>query len=409
VLIEGLLVAIVVAFGAMFLLGGLLVLRGVAGHLAERWGAFFAALASERWVTTMGKLERAAVTYTTSRGGRTYTPFIRYSYDIGGRTLLSERFAFEVTSGPGEEGLAAARAVVQRLAAGGAVQVFYDPDKPQRATLDRRVPSVVGATFGWSFVLLLGAGLAFMGVKLVLGPFEDPPNLGEVPPLLAQFGGLATAAGVFCALVSGARAVGKQEREQRRLLRQIEAARASLLREVREGERVAVSGRVESPGSDPELPFEDGPLVYYDVDIEFFRRTCYSDFWVRDASGVASVELRENESTFVQKRRIRIEGAVERWLDEQRDSPDDPIAAYPEWLGFRRIRVGDSVLLVGRAERDGDELVFRGSSNDPATLLVADGSREEVLGRLSKRLGRTRALLLIGGGLVVAGIVAMVA
>ena len=407
-LIEGLLVASVVLFGAMFLLGGLLVLRGVAGHLAERWGAFFAALASERWATTMGKLERAAVTYTTSRGGRTYTPCIRYSYDVGGRTFVSERFAFEVTSGTGEEGLAAARGIVQRLAAGGAVQVFYDSDKPQRATLDRSVPSVVGATFGWSFVLLLGAGIAFMGVKIVLGPFEDPPNLGEVPPLHAQFGGLAAAGGVFCALVAGVRAVGKEERGQRRLLRAIEAARPVLLREVREGERVAVSGRVESPGSDPELPFEAGPLVYYDVDLEFFRRTCCSDFCVRDASGVAWVECREPESAFVQRRRVRIDAVVERWLDDQRDSSDDPTPAYPEWLGLRRIRVGDSVLVVGREEGDGDDLVFRGSSDDPTTLLVADGSREEVLGRLRKRLGRTRALLLVGGGLVVAGIVAMV-
>jgi hypothetical protein len=391
------------------LAGGLLLIKSVGGHLWERWAAFFAALESRRWRATMGHVARTVVTYSTFRRGRSYTPAVRYSYGVGDERLVAERFAFTVTEGGGDEGAAAARAVVERFRAGSDVQVFYDPKKPKRATLDRSVPPVVAITLGWLSVLLVGAGVMLsLGVIIVRGPFEDPPNLGEVPSLPAQLGGVAVALGVSFLLVAGVRAASADERRQRRLLRRLESAKSVLAHEVSVGDIVIVAGRaeLEGPGVD-ELPFEAATLAYYDVDAEWFRRTCTTVFGVRDASGVVFVDLGERDSTLLETRRLRLEGDVERWLDEQRDDADDPIPAGPTMLRFECIRNGDDVVVAGRAERENGTLVFRAAAADPTSLLVAAGTREQVTTRLRRRLGRTRALLLSGVGLIVAGALAM--
>src|SRR6185503_3130358 len=180
VIIEGLLVAFVVLIGSLFLIGGTALFKGVGEHLWERWGSFFAAIESQRWVTTTGKVTRAVVTYTTSRRARSYAPAVRYKYSVGGESFVSERFAFVVTESVGEDGAAVARAVVERFPTGGSVPVYYDPKNPKRATLDRGIPPVVGPTLGWLLVLLVGGGVMFpLGVIIVKGPFEDPPNLGD--------------------------------------------------------------------------------------------------------------------------------------------------------------------------------------------------------------------------------------
>ncbi|HEX6765549.1 MAG TPA: hypothetical protein VF103_08735, partial [Polyangiaceae bacterium] len=191
--------------------------------------------------------------------------------------------------------------------------------------------------------------------------------------------------------------------------------------EVRAGELMAVSGRVEErwneedydeadegedehEGESPsplDLPFEDTPLVYYDADLGWFRRTCFTKFGVRDSSGIALVELGEAESTLLERRKLPVEGAVERWLDEQRDDESDPIPADSGSLAIERIRKGDLVAVVGTAEQEGDGMVFRARPSDPTSLLVGEGSFESVVGRLKKRIGRTRAFAL-GGGLLVA-------
>jgi len=412
-IIEGLLVALVVAIGSSFLAGGLLLIKGAAGHLWERWQTFFEALESRRWPTTTGQVTRAVVSYTTSRRARTYVPAVRYTYSVDGETFVSDRFAFVVDAGVGEEGAARAQAVIRRFAAGD-VQIYYDPDQPRRAVLDRSVPPLLAPTLGWLFTLLLGGGtMLYIGTGLALGPFEGPPDLGDVPSLTAQMGGLATAVGTVFVLLSGVRAVGAAERRQRRLLRWLRSARPALVQEVRAGEPVMVSGRVEDLADDPHangdgaLPFEDAPLVYYDTDAEWFRRTFFTVFGVRDASGAVLVEIEATESTVLESRQLRVEGEVERWLDEQREESDEPIPAYPECLRFERIRAGDRVLVAGCAEREDDGLVFRARAGAPTSLLVAQGSPEEVLTRLGKRPGRTRLLLLLGSGLIVAGIVAM--
>jgi hypothetical protein len=408
VIIEGLLVAFVVGIGLAFVAGGVFLVKGVGGHLWERWAAFFAALESRRWVVTTGRVTRSVVTYTTSRRGRSYTPAVRYTYSVGGERLVADRFAFSVAESAGDEGAAAARAVVERFWPGNEVHVFYDPENPSRATLDRSVPPVLGPTLGWLLVLLVGAGvLLSLGVIIVQGPFEDPPNLGDVP-LREQLGSLAVVVGALFVLAGGVRAVSADERRERRLLQRLESAKLVLAREVRAGEPVVVAGRaeLEDPG-DLDLPFEDAPLVYYDVDADVYRRTCSTAFDVRDASGVVSVDLGDRATTVLPSRRVRVEGAVERWLDEQRDEGDEPIPAAPAELRLECIRIGDPVLVFGRAEREEGTLVFRVGAADPASLLVTAGTREDVAARLRLRLGRTRAFLLSGAGLLAAGLAAL--
>lgn len=425
VILEGLLVGFVVLVGASFLLGGVLLIVGVSGHLWERWKVFLAALDSRHWATTTGKITRAVVTYTMHRGVRSYAPAVRYTYNAGGASFVSERYAFVETGGAGDECEAATRAVIERFRAGSEVQVYYDPKEPSRATLDRSVPPVIGATLGWLAVMLLGGGVMFsLGVTVVRGPFEDPPDLGDAPALGVQLGGVAVAVGAVLMFVAAVRALGSVERRGRALLRRLRTGKTTLIRDVREGEIVTIAGTVDDSDDEAEpltLPFEDAPLVYYDVDAQWFRRICFGTFDVRDASGVVLVEIEEAESTLLQSRRLRIEGSVERWLDEQLDESDephdgsnerhdagaDPILAYPEWLRLECIRKGDPVIVIGQAERVEGELVIRAKPGKPTSLLVVDGSREEVSQRLGARIGKTRRLFLAGGVLLVMGALAM--
>lgn len=420
-LIEGFLVLIVVAFGSIFLLLALGLLKGVVQHLWGRWGDFFEARDSQSWVTTMGKIERAVVSYTHSgRGKARYAPIIRYSYGANGEKFVSERFAFDVGGVTGHGDLPAIQALVQRFRPGSQVEVHYDPKKPKRATLDRSVPPVVASTLGWLCTLLFAGSLfGYLGFIIVRGPFEDPPDLGETPPLIAQAGGFAVGIGGILLLVAGVRAIRSEERRQRRQLRYLRSAKPALVHEVREGELFAVAGRVEEieaePGEEDEtapsevasLPFDRGLLVYYDIDAEWYRRTGFSDFAVRDASGVAFAQLDELGSMFIEDGRLPIEGAVERFLDAQRESIDQPIPAVPTWVSFRCIKKGEPVVVVGRAEPDEDGMVFGADPGNPESLLVATGTREEVIARLSKRSRRTRAYFFVGSALIIAGTAAM--
>ena len=100
---------------------------------------------------------------------------------------------------------------------------------------------------------------------------------------------------------------------------------------------------------------------------------------------------------------------VERFLDEQQEDGDDLLRAYPESLGFRCIRSGDPVLVVGRAATEHEELVFRANADERTSLLVALGAREEVIGRLNKDARRTLALCFLGATLIVIAVVALLA
>ncbi len=90
-----------------------------------------------QWPSTMGVVQMSTIEQRhSSEGGYTDYPVIQYSYQIGGQTYQSMKLA------PGPEvGGTGARNVVAKYPAGTQVMVFYNPQNPSDAVLERRAPA----------------------------------------------------------------------------------------------------------------------------------------------------------------------------------------------------------------------------------------------------------------------------
>ena len=81
---------------------------------------------------------------SSSESGTTEYPVVQYSYQVGGQAYQGMKIA------PGPEvGGTGARKVVARYPAGAQVMVFYDPQNPSDAVLEKKAPAQ------WLFWLLL--------------------------------------------------------------------------------------------------------------------------------------------------------------------------------------------------------------------------------------------------------------
>ena len=97
-----------------------------------------------QWPSTMGTVIASYLERRSSSDGSTNYPVVQYSYQVGGRTYQSSKLA------PGPEvGGTGAGKVVTRYPAGAQVMVFYDPNNPAEAVLERKAPAQ------WLFILLL--------------------------------------------------------------------------------------------------------------------------------------------------------------------------------------------------------------------------------------------------------------
>lgn len=91
--------------------------------------------AVQSWSTTMGTvtssyLERRR---SSNNSGSTNYPVVHYTYQVGGQAYQSSKIA------PGMEvGGTGAGKVVERYPMGAQVMVFYDPQKPSDAVLERK-------------------------------------------------------------------------------------------------------------------------------------------------------------------------------------------------------------------------------------------------------------------------------
>ena len=90
-----------------------------------------------QWPSTMGTVMMSTIEQrSSSEGGYTDYPVVQYSYQVGGQTYQSMRLA------PGPEvGGSGARKVVGRYPAGAQVMVFYDPQNPSDAVLEKKAPA----------------------------------------------------------------------------------------------------------------------------------------------------------------------------------------------------------------------------------------------------------------------------
>jgi hypothetical protein len=93
--------------------------------------------AVSQWPSTMGAVNSSYLERrSSSEGGSTHYPVVQYSYQVGGQTYQSTKLA------PGPEvGGTGAGKVVARYPEGVQVMVFYNPENPSDAVLERKAPA----------------------------------------------------------------------------------------------------------------------------------------------------------------------------------------------------------------------------------------------------------------------------
>lgn len=89
-----------------------------------------------QWPSTMGSVIMSSIDRRSSSDGYTDYPVVHYSYQVGGQSYQSTKLA------PGPEvGGTGARKVVAKYPAGAQVMVFYNPQNPSDAVVERKAPA----------------------------------------------------------------------------------------------------------------------------------------------------------------------------------------------------------------------------------------------------------------------------
>ena len=159
--------------------------------LAMLWHAssfLFDATSSSKWPQIEGRIVRAEIDsqseFTKGSDPRTrYWPEVEYEYQVADQNYRSDnirldgmRSGFHIGDGKKE-----AEEVLARYPLGATVRVYYDPDDPQRATLE------AGASATNVPVLLFAIVCTLLGGWLVFGMLRT--NDGLDPKLDKQWGG----------------------------------------------------------------------------------------------------------------------------------------------------------------------------------------------------------------------------
>ena len=103
--------------------------------------------ASQSWPSTTGQIIRSEVKQSanTDDDGNTsysYYPSVEYTYQITGQTYTSKRLVFGALKGYGSS--AKAVADLQPYSLGGQVTVYYNPENPSEAVLERKAGALSG-------------------------------------------------------------------------------------------------------------------------------------------------------------------------------------------------------------------------------------------------------------------------
>ncbi len=130
--------------------------------------------ASQDWPSVTGKVMSAEVKTRTktgrkrkrrARSRRTVSyPAIKNSYEVNGQSYTNDRLSI-VGAHSGKE---AAQACVERYAVGTEVQVYYDPDKPTQAILERDTGSAKVSDYFFPGGVMIFAGVAFIAMKIIV-------------------------------------------------------------------------------------------------------------------------------------------------------------------------------------------------------------------------------------------------
>jgi hypothetical protein len=161
--------------GIYVLFLGLRALWGMPAALSQTFGV---RLAARRWPAAPGIIIGAEVRVTPESGEEPfYDAVVRYAYTVQGQEYEGAQDDLTYVSNAQD----AAQAIVARYQVGASVLVYYDPQAPQRALIDRsiRPHHLVGLSLADLLFLLLVAGglLAILtGLAILAAPGPPPPD-----------------------------------------------------------------------------------------------------------------------------------------------------------------------------------------------------------------------------------------
>ncbi len=113
------------------------------------------------WPSTMGTVTQSRIQMrSSSEGGSTAYPLVEYAYQVMGQPYQNTK----VMPGP-DIGGSGARKVVDRYPAGAQVMVYYNPQKPSEALLERSMPGAM--KIFWIILIILDVFLCGLGAVLM--------------------------------------------------------------------------------------------------------------------------------------------------------------------------------------------------------------------------------------------------
>lgn len=137
----------------MILMGGIGVVLLVAGFLIAR-----APGKSNDWLTATGQILASTINYRRdSHGSRTAYPLVMYVYQVDGKQYQSQRIYFG-----GEIGGSAMTGVIKKYPVGAEVPVYYNPQNPADAVLERSMPMAKMLGFIGVIMIAVAAATYFM-------------------------------------------------------------------------------------------------------------------------------------------------------------------------------------------------------------------------------------------------------
>jgi hypothetical protein len=146
------------SMGSMFglitlLMAGIGVVLLVAGFLMARTPA-----KSDHWPTTTGQILASMIQYRRkSGGGHSPYPLVLYAYQVEGQPYQSQRIYFGTPVGG-----SAMTGVVKKYPVGAQVPVYYDPQNPADAVLERTIPVARVLGFAGAITIVVAAATYFM-------------------------------------------------------------------------------------------------------------------------------------------------------------------------------------------------------------------------------------------------------
>jgi hypothetical protein len=120
--------------------------------------------AAQRWLTAPGKVVEAGVTRGGSTRNAYFSPAIRYSYEVNGKTRQGTRLRFGMVATRGRGG---SEKILAPYPVGGAISVRYNPDNPDESVLEpaRVGRNLLAGAIVCGLLFLAGAAIVAMAVQ----------------------------------------------------------------------------------------------------------------------------------------------------------------------------------------------------------------------------------------------------